>query len=209
MSLLWKVCGITNAEDAGHAVAAGADALGFVMWPDSPRAIAPEDAARITAGESEDIWRVGVFVDASDDEMRQAIRIARLDFVQLHGDEPPALCGAVPRPVFKALRLAPGTTVKQAEELAEPYTGFILLIDARVEGLYGGTGEATDWEVAAALSTQHQVVLAGGLRADNVAAAVERVDPWAVDVSSGVEAAPGRKDPDKLAAFARALEPYR
>jgi phosphoribosylanthranilate isomerase len=209
MSLRWKVCGITHAGDAALAVQAGADALGFVLWPWSPRAVALEVAAEIAAGVPEQVWRVGVFVDATAEQLEQAAELVRLDFVQLHGDESPEACAGAPRPAWKALRLAPGTSIEQARGQADAYPEATLLIDARVDGEYGGTGEATDWEAAAVLATTRQVVLAGGLRPDNVAEAIERVQPWGVDVSSGIELAPGRKDRSKLAAFARALEPYR
>ncbi|MGD8328347.1 MAG: phosphoribosylanthranilate isomerase [Acidobacteriota bacterium] len=207
--LRWKVCGITNGEDAAAAIEAGADALGFVLWPGSPRAVTLDQAAAIAADLPADVWRVGVFVDAVSEEIAAAAERLELDFVQLHGDETPQACAAAPRPVWKALRFAPGTAPETARELAEAYPQATLLIDARVAGEYGGTGEAADWEVAAHLAAERRVVLAGGLHAGNVVAAVERVRPWAVDVSSGVESAPGRKSIDKLTAFAESLAPYR
>ncbi len=205
----WKVCGITNAADAGRAVAAGADALGFVFWARSPRAISVDDAAVISAGLPEQIWKVGVFVDPSAHELADAAERAGLDFVQLCGDESPELCARSPRPPWKALRLAPGTAPEAALQQADAYPGATLLIDAGVPGEYGGTGRTADWTAAAHLAARRQVVLAGGLRADNVGAAIEQVRPWGVDVSSGIEAEPGRKDENKLNAFSRALEPYR
>lgn len=209
MSLRWKVCGITNPDDAACAVAAGADALGFVLWPWSPRAVTLEATAEIAAGLPAEIRLVGVFVDPSEEELRRATEGVRLDFLQLHGDESPAVCAAAPRPVWKALRLAPGTTPQRAQELADAYPNTTLVVDAGVDGRYGGTGEAADWDAAAHLAAARPVLLAGGLNPDNVAEAVARVRPWGVDVSSGVEAAPGHKDHEKLQAFARALEPYR
>ena len=116
---------------------------------------------------------------------------------------------AAPKPVWKVLRLAPGTTPGVAQAWAERYAGCTLVVDAGVPGEYGGTGQAADWQAAAVLASHRRVVLAGGLRADNVGAAIEQVRPWAVDVSSGVEAEPGAKDESELKAFARALERYR
>lgn len=205
----WKVCGITSPEDAAGAIAAGADALGFVLWSGSPRAVTVEQAAALSRRIPESVWRVGVFVDPSADDLDLAAERVALDFVQLHGNESAAACAAAPRPVWKALRLAPGTSTEEARRQADRYPGTTLLVDAGVGGEYGGTGESADWNAAAHLAARREVVLAGGLRADNVAAAVEQVRPWGVDVSSGVEAAPGRKDQSKLSAFARALEPYR
>jgi phosphoribosylanthranilate isomerase len=206
---MWKVCGITSAADAELAVAAGADALGFVFWARSPRAVSFETAAAIGAEVDADVMKVGVFVDPSVEEIAAAIDRASLDIVQLCGDESPALCAQAPRPVWKALRLPPGTPTDVAQRQADAYDGATLLIDAAVPGEYGGTGELADWEVAAGLAARRRVVLAGGLRAGNVAVAVESVGPWGIDVSSGVESEPGRKDETEIKAFACALEPYR
>ncbi|HEX9698167.1 MAG TPA: phosphoribosylanthranilate isomerase [Acidobacteriota bacterium] len=208
-AVLWKVCGITRAADAEEAVRLGADAIGFVFWAGSPRAISVEAAAAIGRDLPAGVRKVGVFVDATAEELREAAETADLDFIQLSGDEPPAACAAAPKPAWKALRLPPGTAATAAEALAAPYADCTLLIDAGVPGEYGGTGQAADWSAAARLAAHHRVVLAGGLRPDNVAAAIEQVGPWGVDVASGVEAAPGRKDPDKLRRFAAALEAYR
>jgi phosphoribosylanthranilate isomerase len=207
--LRWKVCGITNAEDAGRAVAAGADAVGFVLWPRSPRAVSIEDAAAIGRQLPAGVWKVGVFVDPSPEELADAAERAELDFVQLSGDEAPQLCAAAPRPAWKALRLAPGTSPDTAQQQADAYPAATLVVDAGVPGEYGGTGRFADWAAAAHLATRRPVVLAGGLRAENVGAAIEQVRPWGVDVSSGVEVEPGLKDEHKLSAFAQALEPYR
>ena len=207
--LRWKVCGITNLEDAGRAVAAGADAIGFVLWPGSPRAVSVEDAAAIGRRLPAGVWKVGVFVDPSAAELAASAERAELDFVQLSGDETPQLCAAAPCPAWKALRLAPGTSTETAQRQADAYPDATLVVDAGVPGEYGGTGETADWGAAAHLAAQRSVVLAGGLRADNVGAAIEHVRPWGVDVSSGVEARPGVKDEDKVRAFAQALEPYR
>ena len=207
--LCWKVCGITSARDAALAVAAGADAIGFVLWPDSPRAVSVEAAASIARELPERVRRVGVFVDPSPHELEEAAERLDLDHVQLHGNESPTACAYAPRPAWKALRLAPGTSPEEALRQAEPFEDVTLVIDAAVPGAYGGTGEVADWTAAAYLAARRRVLLAGGLRPDNVGAAIEQVRPWGVDVSSGVEAAPGRKDEEKLEAFAAALEDYR
>jgi phosphoribosylanthranilate isomerase len=205
----WKVCGITNVADAAAAVAAGADAIGFVFWPGSPRAVTIDAAASIAEEIPEEVWKVGVFVDPSPEVLSETDAGVGLDFVQLAGDETAASCAAAPKPVWKVLRLAPGTTPGVAQAWAERYAGCTLVVDAGVPGEYGGTGQAADWQAAAVLASHRRVVLAGGLRADNVGAAIEQVRPWAVDVSSGVEAEPGAKDESELKAFARALERYR
>lgn len=207
--LRWKVCGITNARDAALAVSVGADALGFVLWPGSPRSVTLGDAETIARELPERVWRVGVFVDPTPAELEEAAERIELDYLQLHGDETPAACAFAPRPVWKALRLGPGTSPEQARRQAAPFEEVTLVVDAAVPGAYGGTGRRADWTAAAHLAGIRRVVLAGGLRPDNVAAAIEQVKPWGVDVSSGVEAAPGRKDNEKLQAFADAVEGYR
>lgn len=209
MPLRWKVCGITNSDDALAAVEAGADAIGFVFYPASPRAVKPVAAAAIARRLPAETWRIGVFVDAPVSEMAEVVDAVGLDFLQLSGDESPSLCPELPRHAFKALRLRPGMGAQEATKLADRYADCTLLIDAVAGGLYGGSGRAADWNAAAALARRHRLMLAGGLTPDTVAAAVETVRPWAVDVASGVESSPGIKDPVKLRAFARALEPFR
>lgn len=207
MPLRWKVCGITRAEDADAAVAVGADAIGFVFYPPSPRAITPERAGEISARLPRETWRFGVFVDSPAEEINAVVAAARLDFVQLAGDESPEIVPLLERHAFKTLRPRAEWDQRRIQDLADRYPECTLLVDAT--GGYGGTGRAADWEAAALLARWHRLVLAGGLTADNVAEAVRRVRPWAVDVSSGVESRPGIKDHDRLRAFARALEPFR
>lgn len=202
----WKVCGITRAQDALAAVEAGADAVGFVFYPPSPRCVSVDRAAEISAVLPRETWRFGVFVDAPAGTMAEAVDDAGLDFLQLSGDEPPERCAGLPRHAFKALRLAPGTGPREAEGMAGRYPECTLLVDAHDEEEYGGTGRRAEWRAAAHLARRHRLMLAGGLTPANVGAAVDAVGPWAVDVSSGVEISPGRKDPEKLRAFARALE---
>ena len=207
--VLWKVCGITDEAGAGSAVRAGADALGFIFYAPSPRATTPEVAARIAARIPAQILRVGVFVNASLDEVQAVRDEVGLDILQLSGDETPDLCEQLGEEVWKALRLPLGCSVAEAEALAAPYARWTLLADAGGAGRYGGTGEMVDWSAAAGLAARHPLVLAGGLRPENVAEATSRVRPWAVDVASGVESEPGCKDVQKLQAFAAALGLFR
>jgi len=196
-----KVCGITRHEDAELAVELGAWALGFILWPHSPRAADPVVAAGIAAAMRRRTELVGVFVNATLDEVAQAAEALHLSHVQLHGDEGPVYCAEVARrtgaKVIKAVRVAGPADFQDLERF---HTDFHML-DTAARGLRGGTGETWDWALAARRRRKIPVILSGGLNAENVAAGIEAIDPWAVDVSSGVEAAPGIKDPDKLAAF--------
>lgn len=194
-----KICGITNIEDALHAAGCGADALGFVFFEKSPRCLTPEAARGIIAKLPPFVAAVGLFVNESPERIRQIADFCGLDLLQLHGDEGPADCDYAPRRVVKALR------VKDAASLEghAAYAVSALLLDAWVVGAYGGTGERFNWELAAAVARQRPVILAGGLTAENVAEAVRTVRPYGVDVSSGIEASPGKKDPAKVEAFIR------
>lgn len=196
-----KICGITRSEDAEAAIAAGADAVGFVLWPGSPRAITAEAAAGLVR-EAALVARVGVFVNAEAGDVAAAVRVAGLNAVQLHGDEDVdgyAICGA---PIIKAIGLRTQADVERA--LALP-PGVTVLVDAADDERRGGTGRRANWALAARIAAARPVVLSGGLNADNVAEAIARVRPWAVDVSSGVEASPGLKDPRAIAAVCRAV----
>ncbi|MCX8006974.1 MAG: phosphoribosylanthranilate isomerase [Coriobacteriia bacterium] len=198
-----KICGITRAEDAALAVAAGADALGVVL-ADSPRRVSLAQAEEALAGVPPFVARVGVFVDADSAFVAEAVRLLGLAAVQYHGDEPPDACAAAPVPVLKALR------VRGAADLAgvDAYRGAVaaLLLDARVEGVRGGAGIPFDWEaVAPAVPAWVPVVVAGGLTPNNVAEAVRLLRPYAVDVASGVESSPGVKDPVKVDRFIAAV----
>jgi phosphoribosylanthranilate isomerase len=200
-----KVCGITRPEDAELAVELGAWALGFILWRRSPRAADPAVAAGIALALRRRVELVGVFVNASLDEIAQAAEALHLSHVQLHGDEGPAFCGEVARrtgaKVIKAVRVANASDFQDLERF---HTDFHLL-DTGARGKYGGTGETWDWALAARRRRTIPAILSGGLTADNVAAGIAAVAPYAVDVASGVEAAPGVKDPDKLAAFMAAV----
>ncbi|MCL4819711.1 MAG: indole-3-glycerol phosphate synthase TrpC [Vicinamibacteria bacterium] len=199
-----KVCGITCVEDGIAAVEAGAAAVGFVLWPQSPRAVTPEQARRIGAALPPFVTRVGVFVDTPPEAVDRIAAEAGLDVVQLHGDEPVASVHEHARRVIKALRVGPGFDPAVARRFDD--AGAAILLDTGGRALPGGTGESFDWGMARALRPfVRQLVLAGGLHAGNVAAAIAETRPDAVDVSSGVEAAPGRKDPAKMKAFVAAV----
>jgi phosphoribosylanthranilate isomerase len=201
-SLRIKICGITCLEDALHAADCGADALGFVFHPASPRYVTPAQAATIIAALPPLVTTVGLFVNRPVLEIRAVAQDCGLDVVQLHGDEPAADCGALiaaHRRVVKAVRLRDAASV----QALDAYPATAILLDAWVAGTYGGTGQRCDWQLAAEVARRRRVILAGGLEPDNVRQAVQQVAPYGVDVSSGVERVPGRKDPRRVAAFIR------
>jgi len=198
-----KVCGITSVVDGRLAADAGADAVGFVFWPMSPRRIDVERAGAISRDLPPFLLRVGVFVNASRDEMARAADLVGLDLLQLHGDEAPEALDRLPRRSIKAVRVGKGFTVEDALRYADHAAG--ILVDTRLSGdtaMPGGTGVPFDWSLVRGLRDRVPfLMLAGGLAPENVADAVEAVRPHAVDVSSGVEAMPGRKDPVRVRAF--------
>lgn len=197
-----KICGIARDEDARAAVAAGVDALGFVFWASSPRAIAPGAAAELAAGAPALVTRVGVFVDATPEQVSQAVRDARLDAVQLHGAERVedyANCGA---PLIKAVAVETDADVARA--LAYP-AHVTVLVDASDRERRGGTGQLANWMLARRVAASRPIVLAGGLTEANVREAIRVVRPWAIDLSSGVESSPGRKSAEKIRAVVRAV----
>lgn len=192
-----KICGITSVDDALMAVDAGADALGFVFFEKSPRYVTPETAAGIIAKLPPLVQVVGLFVNADLDVVNRSADNCGLDIVQLHGEESPEFCRLVRRRVMKAFRIrGPESLVPLPEFRVAAY-----LLDAYSPNAYGGTGEVFDWDCAVAAKEHGPIVLAGGLTTENIAAAVTQVRPYAVDVSSGVEASPGKKDPDKVRRF--------
>ena len=196
-----KICGITRVEDALAAAAAGADAIGLVFYAKSPRAVDIEQARAILAALPPFVTSVGLFVDAERSELERILASVPLDLLQFHGDESVQQCEAFGRPYIKALRVKAGDDI--AAQVARYPSAQGILLDAYVEGVPGGTGEAFDWSlIPQALSKP--LILAGGLRPDNVAEAVSRVRPYAVDVSGGVEANKGVKDVEKVGAFIRA-----
>jgi len=191
-----KICGITRVEDALAAVRLGADALGFNFWPRSKRYLPPSDARAIVRRLPPFVTAVGVFVDPSREEVLRAAEASGIAVAQLHGDEPPELCAALPLPVLKGIRLDGAHAI--ARLASYEVMGFLL--DAPTPG-YGGSGTTCDWPLAAEVARELPIVLAGGLTPENVAEAVRAVRPWAVDVASGVESAPGVKDEARMRLF--------
>lgn len=197
--MMVKICGITRGHDAEVAIGLGADAIGFVFWPKSPRFIDPYRARRIAALVPPFVTTVGVFVNQPEWYVNAVANVVPLGVVQLHGEESPEFAATVRRPIVKAVsRVEEMTTMAWA-----PAT--TLLVDAHDPVRRGGTGTTSDWSAAAALARERRVLLAGGLTADNVGEAIARVRPFGIDVSSGVEASPGIKDARKLAALFAAV----
>jgi phosphoribosylanthranilate isomerase len=200
-----KICGITNAEDAAAAVAAGADALGVVLT-DGPRQVSIEEASAALRTVPPFVARVGVFVDAEPEFVAEAARRLHLSALQFHGDETPEDCAAAPAPVIKAIRV-PADCATDPAACFDPYrpVASAFLLDTYVRGEAGGTGVAFAWEKLPALPSWARVIVAGGLTPVNVGAAIRALTPFAVDVSSGVEERRRHKDHQKLHAFAAAV----
>ncbi len=210
MALKVKICGITNLEDARFCAGAGADFLGFIQYPRSPRYVDPETAKEIIT------WvygpkAVGVFVNEDAESVNRTAEAAGFDLVQLHGDESPDVCAQIERPVIKAFRIPPETTADEIRAQMEPYRehAAYFLLDTHHPTLWGGTGETFDWQHARALAADFPIFLAGGLNAQNVEEAVRRVRPLGIDLSSSLEAHPGKKDFDKLNAFFETVNTLR
>jgi len=195
-----KICGITNSADAFAAIDAGANLLGFNFYAKSPRHITEAEAARIRARLPKKIQAVGIFVNASPAEVTALRKSLKLDAVQLHGDETPDSVAQIARlmRVIKAFRVEPEFPLATLDEYPE---AFAFLFDAAHTGQYGGTGRTTDWDVARRAALNRRIILAGGLKVENVAAAVRIVRPYGIDVASGVESEPGKKDPGLLREF--------
>ncbi len=200
-----KICGITNIEDAATAVELGADALGFIFYSGSKRFVDPAAARDIILKLPPFITSVGVFVNQDLDEIKRILDITGVNTVQLHGDESPEFCGSVtasvPAKVIKAIRVKDSL---DAGSLAQ-YPVQAILLDTYSDAEYGGTGKSFDWGILKDIDIEQKVILSGGLSPDNVAQAVEAVKPYAVDVNSGVEAGPGKKDHEKLKKFIEAI----
>lgn len=197
-----KICGITRIEDALEAVKQGADAIGLVFYPPSPRHVTPELAAEIVKKIPAFVSVVGLFVDADPAEIERTLAIVHLDVLQFHGAETPAQCRQFSKPYMKAVRVKTDTNLVQyAADYADAKA---LLLDAFAEGVPGGTGQVFDWTLIPQ-NLALPVVLAGGLNAENVGQAISHVKPYAVDVSGGVEASKGIKDAAKIAAFMRGV----
>jgi len=197
-----KICGITRVDDAHVAVKHGADAIGLVFYAASPRHVAIETAAAIVASLPPFVSAVGLFVDASVDEVNSVLSHVRLDILQFHGDETAAYCRGFGLPYMKAIRVQADTNLLQCE--LDYSDARALLLDTYQQGLPGGTGLAFDWKLIPD-SIANRVVLAGGLNPNNVTHAIRQVHPYAVDVSGGVEITKGIKDADKIAAFMRGV----
>ena len=198
MATAVKICGITRLEDALAAIRAGAHAIGFVFYRPSPRYIAPVAAGAILCALPPFITTVGLFVDAAEDEVRDVLAQAPVQLLQFHGAETPEYCRRFGRPYMKAVRMSPDVDLLQYAR--DYHDAKALLLDAYVEGLHGGSGVSFDWgRVPERLPLP--VIVSGGLTVENVADAVRRIRPCAVDVSSGVESAKGIKDAAKIAAF--------
>lgn len=199
-----KVCGLTRAQDVALACELGARYLGFNFSSASPRRLMLDAARRLADAAPPGVARVGVFVDESPEEMREAAEAARLDFVQLHRPLRPDDIDAAPRPIFAVARI--GNTSPPPGAGGPLGRCRAILFDTAIAGVPGGTGETFDWALVAGTRWPVPVFLAGGLSPENVGAAIERVRPAAVDVASGVESAPGIKDSEKMARFFRAVE---
>ncbi len=198
MATAVKICGITRQADAAAAARLGAHAVGFVFCAKSPRNIAAAAAAEIAAGLPPFITAAGLFVNAGAREIEEVLKLVSLNILQFHGEETPAFCAGFGVPFIKAARVRAGLDLIQYARDYRAARG--LLLDAFVDGTHGGTGTAFDWSLIPS-ELPLPVILSGGLNTANVGEAIRRVAPWAVDVSSGVEARPGIKDPQKIAAF--------
>lgn len=196
-----KICGITNLEDALAAVELGADALGFVFAP-SPRQVTVEQAANIVAGLPPFICKAGVFVDSELEEVKEIMKVCGLDLAQLHGSESPDFCQALFPQVIKSFRVENESIL----ELMPRYKASAYLLDSYNATLKGGTGQSFDWGIAKQAVRYGPIILSGGLTSANVRQAIAQVQPYAVDVSSGVESESGKKDHDKLRAFLEAAK---
>ena len=201
-----KICGITREEDALRAARHGADAVGFILWPGSPRSISVERAAAIARVLPPFVWKVGVFVNATPQQVEDATSAAKLDVAQLHGDED------VERYRHLAVRILKSAALRDQDDVDDAIAlpaDVMPLVDTPDRELRGGTGRVAAWDLAAQLAKARPIMLAGGLNAENVVDAVDRVHPWGVDVSSSLEDSPGVKNAGKVAVFFSAVEPAR
>jgi phosphoribosylanthranilate isomerase len=196
-----KICGITNEEDALCAAAHGVAAVGFIFYPPSPRFIDPRKARAVIDALPTQVVRVGVFVNETESMIRRILGDCRLDMIQLHGDETPEFCRRFPpERVIKALDLKHDADLDRVEA----FDVAAILVDARKDGLYGGTGQKADWALAKKI--QKPLILAGGLTEDNILAGIQTVNPAALDINSGVESRPGKKDAGKIAGMMKMIK---
>jgi phosphoribosylanthranilate isomerase len=197
-----KICGLTTVDDALRCVEDGADAIGLNFWPRSPRSTDIAAAKAIVEAVGDRVQAVGVFVDFTALQIREILTETGIEWAQLHGAETPEQVGELLPRAYKAI----GVKDRSVIELARTYPGEHLLLDASVPGLPGGTGRTLDWAIAAEVARERKLTLAGGLNPKNVAEAIAAVNPFRVDVASGVESAPGRKDPELVRAFIEAAK---
>ena len=197
-----KICGLTTVDDALRCIEAGADSIGVNFWPRSPRYVDIPTAREIVQSLKDRAATVGVFVDFTLEQVREILQETGIQWAQLHGDEPPELVAELLPMAYKAIGVKDGSAI----ELARRYPGEHLLLDASVPGMPGGTGRTFDWDIAATVAKERKLTLAGGLNPDNVADAIQAVNPFRVDVASGVESAPGQKDQAKIQAFIAATK---
>ena len=198
-----KICGLTREPDVAVAAAVGADAVGLVFYAPSPRAVEIEQARRLLDALPPFVTSVGLFVNAEPDFVRSVLSRVSLDLLQFHGEESPDYCDAFHRPWIKAVRMRPGTDLRALSQCYRRGRG--LLLDTYDPAAAGGTGRRFDWDLVPGWLAPH-IILAGGLDPDNVGDAVRRVEPYAVDVSGGVESAKGVKDGAKMAAFLQGVK---
>jgi len=192
-----KICGMTNKEDAVNAVSLGADAIGFIFYKDSPRYVTPEVVEDISLFLPPFVFLVGVFVNHSKEEIEEIVQRCKLDLIQLHGNEDPSFCLSMPRRVIKAFKVEDLTDL----DSISMYQGVVsaIMLDTKAQDIEGGTGKTFDWGLALkAKEYDIPLILAGGINADNIKKAAKLVNPYAVDLSSGVESEPGKKDYHKM-----------
>lgn len=204
MSILVKICGLTNLEDTMDAIELGADFLGFNFYPDSPRYIQPDRAKEIFREIPGGVVKVGIFVNADIQTVIDMAIDLELDYLQFHGDETPDYCNRFGRPWWKAFR------PQNEKDLAiiSPYKSEWLLIDSFVEKAFGGTGIVSNWDLAQKAKQYGKLILSGGLRSDNIEMALGSVKPYAVDVASGVESSPGVKERSKMEEFIKRVKAF-
>jgi phosphoribosylanthranilate isomerase len=205
--LFVKICGITRVRDADLAVELGATALGFIFWPGSPRYIAPNDAREVVQRLAAKVTTVGVFVNEPVELVREIMDVAGLDLAQLHGVESPEYCRQLRPAPIKAIALQnlQKTTNGGAPDLGAFDPDVLILLDAHDPARHGGTGRTIDWSAARQVAAARPTILSGGLNAGNVGVAIESVQPYGIDVSSGVESSPGVKDAARLRSFFEVL----
>ncbi|MCD6389247.1 MAG: phosphoribosylanthranilate isomerase [Desulfobulbaceae bacterium] len=194
-----KICGMTDQNEAAHAITCGVDALGFIFFQKSPRNIDPDRARNIIKTFPPFVDAVGVFVNEDPEVVAEIVKYCRLTTVQLHGSESPEYCQQIPCRIVKAFQVAPSMTPDDLSAYDDVVSGFLL--DTYHKEIKGGTGETFDWSRVAKLRPKKPVILAGGITPDNAAEAIHQVTPYGIDANSGLETAPGRKDIDKITRF--------